>query len=116
VVESSVDGKTAEKLKKRLADIERRLEQSSDVAGEAGRSVALGRWPFLEVVPESLRLKDKPQERYLSLLAPVLSGGEGAMDAVAGAAEFFTQGALDGRLWHIVYSVSNEDTGVRHTP
>ena len=116
VVETSVDGKTAEKLKKRLTDIERRLEQSSDVAGEAGRSAALGRWPFLEVVPESLRLKDKPQERYLSLLAPVLSGGEGAMDAVAGAAEFFTQGALDGRLWHIVYSVSNEDTGVRHTP
>jgi hypothetical protein len=103
-VESSVDGKTAEKLKKRLADVERRLEQSSDVAGEAGKSAALSRWPFLEVVPESLRLKDKPQERYLSLLAPILSGGEAAMETVAGAAEAFTQGALDGCLCHIVYS------------
>jgi hypothetical protein len=102
----AVDKKAMDKTRKRFADLERRLAQALDSAGDAGKAESLSKWPFLGGLGEFVRRKDKPQERYLSLLAPFLFSGAGARDAVSGAAATFVDGALDGRTSHVVYSSS----------
>jgi bacillithiol biosynthesis cysteine-adding enzyme BshC len=105
-VGGTLDKKTKTKSRKRLADVERRLSQALDAAGEAGKEEALSKWPFLGGLGEFIRRRDKPQERYLSLLTPFLFSGRGAGDAVSGAASVFVDGALDGRTLHVVYSLA----------
>jgi uncharacterized protein YllA (UPF0747 family) len=104
-IRGALDGKSVDKSRKRLADLERRLDQALDVAGTVGKSVARSRWPFLSGLGEFMRRKDKPQERYLSLLTPFLFSGAGAERVVGNAAEDFVEGALDANTEHIVYSL-----------
>jgi uncharacterized protein YllA (UPF0747 family) len=101
---ATLDKKTAEKTRKRLRDVARRLEQALDVADKAGKSAALSRWPFLAGLGEFIRPKAKPQDRYLSALAPFVFAGEDARTAITAAAATFVEGALDGRTAHVVYS------------
>jgi uncharacterized protein YllA (UPF0747 family) len=103
---AALDERTAAKTRKRLADVSRRLGQALNVGDKAGKDAALGQWPFLAALPDFLRRNDKPQERYLSALAPFLFGGEGAREGVFAAAAAYAEGALDGRLSHVVYSTA----------
>lgn len=104
-IEKALDSKSVEKTRKRLADLERRLDLALDVAGTVGKSAARSRWPFLGGLGEFVRRKDKPQERYLSLLTPFLFSGATATTIVGDAAADFVEGALDGNTAHVVYSV-----------
>jgi bacillithiol biosynthesis cysteine-adding enzyme BshC len=103
-LEGKLDRKSVEKSKKRLADIARRLDQTLNLTAEAGRTAALGRWPFLGSLGDYVRRKDKPQDRYLSALVPFLASGADAGEKLATAATAFVNETLDGRLSHVVYS------------
>jgi hypothetical protein len=99
-----LDGRDRVKLEKRLGDVERRLSQAIDGATEAAADAALGRWPFLTHVEQLFERRGDRQERFLSALSPLLHAGEAAAGAVARAAQTHVEGAMDGRVDHIVYS------------
>lgn len=105
-LKTALDERAVGKTRKRLADVSRRLGQALDVGETAGKSAALRQWPFLTGVTDFVRRKDKPQDRYLSALAPFLFGGEGAGAVVLAAASAFAEGALDGHPSHVVYSTT----------
>jgi uncharacterized protein YllA (UPF0747 family) len=107
-IDGVLDRGTVAKTNKRLGDVERRLAKALETAGEAGKSAALSRWPFLEGLESFLTRKGKPQERYLSVLTPFLFSGADAVDLVDNAAESFVDRALDGRPSHVVYSSRRE--------
>jgi hypothetical protein len=47
----------------------------------------------------------RPQERYLSLLVPFLAHGLEAWRDIDALADAHARDALDGRVWHGVYSL-----------
>jgi hypothetical protein len=98
--------RTADKARKRLSDVGRRLGQALEIGEVAGREAAIRRWPFLGGLGEFIRRKDKPQDRYLSVLTPYLFAGDTARATISQAADVFVEGALDGRTAHVVYSVT----------
>ncbi len=101
-----LETRTADKARKRLSEVGRRLGQALEVGGVAGREAAKRSWPFLGGLGEFMRRKDKPQDRYLSVLTPYLFAGDGARASISQAADAFVEGALDGRTTHVVYSVA----------
>ena len=103
-IEGTLDQKTVEKSKRRLADVSRRLEQVLDVTEDAGRTASLKRWPFLGALGDYLRRKDKMQDRYLSLLTPFLFSGADGYQSLTAATNAFVEGALDGNVPFVVYS------------
>lgn len=96
-------GRAPEKLEKRLADVERRLEQVLASAGEHGRQNAVARWPALAHLADAFRRQGRPQERFLSMLDPVLHEGGSAAETINEAARIHVAGTLDGDMAHIVY-------------
>jgi hypothetical protein len=52
-----------------------------------------------------MKPRGKPQERVLSCLAPLLFGGEAAVDALYEIAGRNVRDLMDGTPQHIVYSV-----------
>jgi hypothetical protein len=104
-IAETLDARTAEKARKKLDDVARRLDRALEVAGEAGKKAALANWPFLEGLGEFVFRNTRAQDRYLSCLTPYLFAGEKAAAAVASAAVTFVDGALDGRTPHVVYCV-----------
>ena len=103
-IDGTLDQKTVEKSKRRLADVSRRLEQVLDVTEDAGRTASLKRWPFLGALGDYLRRKDKMQDRYLSLLTPFLFSGADGYQSLTAATNAFVEGALDGNVPFVVYS------------
>ncbi|MGD8413892.1 MAG: bacillithiol biosynthesis BshC [Candidatus Latescibacterota bacterium] len=103
-MKSEMAGGVVEKTGKKLDDLSRRLSQALDGAGEAGKTIATGRWPFLPYLDQFVRKNDKPQDRYLSVLTPFLFAGESARRALEAASETFVQATLDGTPFHVVYS------------
>ena len=104
VVSGEANERTAARVGKRLDDVLRRLEQGTDVSGEVGRARALAKWPFLEHAPDVFARQERPQERYLSMLAPALCSGEGAWATVKQAAREHAAATMDGNTMHVVYS------------
>lgn len=92
------------RMDKRLADVSRRLSQAVSAVAEVGRRRALERWPFLDGLTDVFRRRDDIQERYLSMLTPFLFGGCTKDDCVRRVARRHVDGAMDGRIDHVVYS------------
>jgi uncharacterized protein YllA (UPF0747 family) len=107
-VRRAADGAMPDKLRKRLtgrlSDIERRIEQLRDVAGESGKLLALAKHPFLLNIETVIRPQNKQQERILSCLTPFMFAGEVARDAILEASKHHIAELMDGRPCHIVYS------------
>jgi hypothetical protein len=101
---SAIDESALVKMRKRLADVERRLGAAVAAVSDAGRARALERWPFLDGLNDVFARKGAPQERYLSMLVPFLFGGCTSDDCVRSVAAFHVDAALDGRVEHVVYS------------
>lgn len=97
------DAGARRKMDKRLADVGRRLDQVLDSVRDQGRGAATARWPALAHAPDAFRRHGKPQERFLSMLDPVLHEGTGVLETVMAAARAHVAGALDGDVAHIVY-------------
>ena len=100
-----LETRTADKARKRLSDVGRRLGQALEIGEVAGREAANRSWPFLGGLGQFMRRKDKPQDRYLSVLIPYLFSGDSARASILQAAQAFVEGALDGSTTHVVYSV-----------
>lgn len=103
-IDGAMDGALVGKTRKRLDDVARRLTQALGAVDDVARARALERWPFLESLPEVLKRRGAPQERYLSMLAPLLFSGHSSDACVRDVARGFVDAAMDGRVEHIVYS------------
>jgi hypothetical protein len=101
---SHLDERARQKLQKRLDDLGGRLGQALAGAIEHDLSGPRSRWPFLPRLAEMFVKDTVPQERFLSLVTPMLFHGNGAWSAVDEAASEWAAGALDGQVWHGVYS------------
>jgi uncharacterized protein YllA (UPF0747 family) len=100
---TALDDRALEKTRKRLVDLSRRLGQTLDVGGAAGKAAALEQWPFLGGIAEFVRRNDRDQDRYLSALTPFVFGGTDGWPSVSRAATEHIEGALDGTPSHVVY-------------
>jgi bacillithiol synthase len=100
-----LDEKARQKLQKRIDEIAARLAQTLATAIEHDASGARARWPFLPRLVDMFRKDTVPQERFLSMVVPMLYHNDDAWKAVDGLATEWTRDALDGRVWHGVYSV-----------
>jgi hypothetical protein len=100
-----LDARAREKLQRRLSDLGSRLRQTLSDAIEQDRRGAGARWPFLAGFTDMFRKDAVAQERFLSLLVPMLLDGEAAWPALEASADEFVRDALDRRVWHGVYSV-----------
>ncbi len=100
-----LDDRARQKLEKRLEDLGGRLSQAMAAAIENDLSGPRARWPFLPRIKDMFVKDAAPQERFLSLVTPMLFHGEAAWPAIDEAAMEWAEGALDGRVWHGVYSV-----------
>jgi hypothetical protein len=100
-----LDARARDKMERRFREISQRLSQA---LADAIAQDALGaetRWPFLPRLGDVFRRGDAPQERFLSMLTPLLLDGDASLDAHADLAQRFVRDALDRRVWHGVYSV-----------
>jgi len=100
-----LDERSRQKLQKRIDDLAGRLAQTLSAALEQDVNGPRARWPFLGRMEDIFRKDSVAQERFLSLVTPGLFHGEAAWEAIAGMANDWTGDALDGRVWHGVYSV-----------
>jgi uncharacterized protein YllA (UPF0747 family) len=101
----TIPPKLQKRLTGRLADIQRRIEQLSEIGSEAGKMLALERHPHLAHIEAAVRPGNKPQERVLSCLAPFLFAGETAGRAICDVSQHYIAELMDGTPNHIVYSV-----------
>jgi hypothetical protein len=72
---------------------------------EHDREGARARWPFLPRMADMFEKDSLAQERFLSLLVPMLFHGDDAYRQVEALADEWAGDMLDGRVWHGVYSV-----------
>jgi bacillithiol synthase len=100
-----LDEREQQRLRKRLDEVAQRLAQTLAGAIEQDRRGARARWPFLPRLADAFARDGRPQERYLSLLVPLLAHGDAAWNAIDALAAEHMRDALDGRVWHGVYSV-----------
>jgi len=100
-----LDARARAKLEKRLDEIFGRLSQATASAVEQDMSGPRRRWPFLPRMADMFMKDSLAQERFLSLVVPMLYHQDDAWHAIDGVAEQWTADALDGRVWHGVYSV-----------
>jgi hypothetical protein len=102
---SRLDERARQKLEKRLDEVSGRLAQALGAAIESDVSGPRSRWPFLPRMADMFRKDTVAQERFLSLVMPMLHHGDNAWRAIDAMAGEWTGDALDGRVWHGVYSV-----------
>jgi len=100
-----MDERARQRLRKRLDEVAQRLAQSLAGAIEQDTRGARVRWPYLPRLIDVFVRDGRPQERYLSLLVPFLAHGEAAWEVLDALATAHVRDALDGRVWHGVYSV-----------
>jgi hypothetical protein len=100
-----LDERARAKLEKRIDEISGRLEQALAAAIEQDVNGPRVRWPFLPRMADMFRKDSEPQERFLSLVTPLLFHGDEAWPVIDALAGEWTRDALDGRVWHGVYSV-----------
>lgn len=100
-----LDDRSRAKLEKRFDELSGRLAQALAAAIEQDVSAPRARWPFLARMADMFEKNSAPQERFLSLVTPMLFHGEEAWRAIDACAGEWTRDALDGRVSHIVYSV-----------
>jgi hypothetical protein len=102
---SRLDERAREKLRKRIEELSGRLAQTLSNAREHDVRGPRARWPFLPRMADMFRRDSIAQERFLSLVVPMLHHGDDAWPAVEAMAAQWARDALDGRVWHGVYSV-----------
>jgi len=102
---SRLDDRARAKLDKRFDELAGRLAQALVAAIEQDVSAPRARWPFLARMADMFERNTEPQERFLSLVTPMLFHGDDAWRAIDACAGDWTRDALDGRVWHVVYSV-----------
>jgi hypothetical protein len=102
---SHLDERARAKLHKRIDEISGRLEQALAAAIEQDTSGPRSRWPFLPRMADMFRKDAAPQERFLSMVTPILDDGDGAWREIDAMAAEWSAAALDGRVWHSVYSI-----------
>jgi hypothetical protein len=102
---SRLDERARQKLQKRIDEIAGRLTQTLGTAIEQDVSGPRSRWPFLPRMVDMFRKDTIAQERFLSLVMPMLHHGDDAWRAIDALAGEWAVDALDGRVWHGVYSV-----------
>jgi len=100
----ALDERGIDKFKKRIADTEKRLIQTLLTVNDTGKVAALQRWPGLAYVTDLFARREKPQERYLSLLTPFLFGNPDAIDSILELAASHVAATMDGHPEHVVYS------------
>jgi bacillithiol biosynthesis cysteine-adding enzyme BshC len=100
-----LDDRARAKLQKRIDEITGRLEQALTAAIEQDTGGPRSRWPFLPRMADMFRRDSVPQERFLSMVTPMLFHGEDAWRAVDAMAGEWAAAALDGHVWHGVYSI-----------
>ncbi len=100
-----MDGREHQRLRKRLDDVAQRLSQALAGAIEQDSRGARARWPYLPRLLDVFARDGRPQERYLSLLVLFLAHGGAGWEALDALAVAHARDALDGRVWHGVYSV-----------
>ncbi len=100
-----LDTRALDKLRKRFGDISQRLAQAAASAVEQDAQAAASRWPFLGRASEVFRRGNDPQERFLSMIVPGTFAGAEAERCVEEIAREYVDDALDGRVFHRVYSV-----------
>jgi uncharacterized protein YllA (UPF0747 family) len=103
-IRSGLPEKLRGKVLGRSRELRGRIEELADAVGEAGRFIALERWPFLSELTEMIRPGDRPQERRISVLTPFLQSPEGAGRGLVSLAARHAAELVDGRARHIVYS------------
>lgn len=102
--QSAVTGKAQKKLRGRLSDLETRLEQLVSSVTEIGKNDALQSWPFLVGISDLIKPGDKPQERRIWSLVPLLFSNAEDEREVIRIATAHVDELMDGRWVHIVYS------------
>lgn len=102
---SRLDERAQRKLQKRIDELKSRLEQTLATAMEHDTKGYRARWPFLPRTADMFRKDADPQERFLSLVVPMLFHGDDAWRCVSDLSTQWSRDALDGRVWHGVYSV-----------
>jgi len=100
-----LDERARQKLEKRIDELSGRLAQALATALEHDVQGPRSRWPFLPRMADMFRKDSIAQERFLSLIVPMLFHGDDAWRAIDGVAAQWAADALDGRVWHGVYSV-----------
>ncbi len=100
------DPQFAKKLRKRLDDVQRRGDSAVELVAELSKANALNRWPWLKHAKDVFRPRDVPQERIMAMLVPFIEHGLDATAAIKTAADHHVGAVLDGRLEHVVYSVT----------
>ena len=100
-----LDERARHKLEKRMDEISGRLAQALASAVEHDTSGPRSRWPFLPRMADMFRKDAAAQERFLSMVMPMLYHGDDAYRAVDAMAAEWTTAALDGHVWHGVYSI-----------
>ena len=100
-----LDDRARAKLDKRFDELSGRLAQALAAAIEQDVSAPRARWPFLARMADMFEKNTEEQERFLSLITPMLFHGEDAWRAIDACALEWTRDALDGRVCHSVYSV-----------
>jgi hypothetical protein len=103
-VDGDINDRLQAKIRSRVKDVQARCAQTLEAVEDAGKKIALERWPFLADLQQLVRPDDKLQERYYSALVPFLLGGAGA-DTLVALARRHTDELLDAHASHIVYSV-----------
>ncbi|HKW13167.1 MAG TPA: bacillithiol biosynthesis BshC [Candidatus Krumholzibacteria bacterium] len=98
-----LDDRARHKLEKRMDEISGRLAQALASAIEQDTSGPRSRWPFLPRMADMFRKDAAPQERFLSMVMPMLDHGDDAWRAIDAMAAEWAVAALDGRVWHTVY-------------
>ena len=99
-----LDERAQQKLQKRIDELSSRLAQTLATALEHDTQGPRSRWPFLPRTTEMFVKDTVPQERFLSLLTPMLFHGDAAWTGIDAVAEAWARDLLDGRVWHGVYS------------
>jgi hypothetical protein len=102
---SHLDERARAKLQKRIDEITGRIEQTLAAAIEQDASGPRSRWPFLPRMADMFRKDTVAQERFLCMAMPMLQHGDDAWRAIDAMAAEWTTDALDGRVWHGVYSI-----------
>jgi hypothetical protein len=101
---SRLDDRARVKLQKRIDELSGRLAQTLAAAVEHDTQGPRSRWPFLPRMADMFRRDSAAQERFLSLAVPMLFHGDDAWRSIDDVASQWAADALDGRVWHGVYS------------
>lgn len=94
------------RIRSRVKEVQARTAQALDAVEDAGKRIALERWPFLSDLAQLIRPEDKLQERHYAGLSPFLFGRADAdATSLVALATAHADELLDGHPSHIVYSV-----------